>query len=278
MAILFKPDNHQYISTDESDIAWISVTSLLGHFKQAFDAVHQASKSSRNKKSKWYGMSPDDIQKVWKAESTRAIKLGSWYHDQQEKAICNVSSIIEDGRELSVVVPQYDNYGNKIAPDQKVTDGIYPEHLVYLKSAGVCGQSDLVKVIDGAVHICDYKTNKEIKKEGYTNWEGITQKMHFPVSHLDDCNLNLYNLQLSVYLYIILKHNPRLRPGSLTIHHILFEETGADEYGYPVTRLDEKGDPVVKTVVPYAVPYLRDEVISIMHWLHENKEKLNKKR
>ena len=29
--------------------------------------------------------------------------------------------------------------------------------MVYLKSAGICGQSDLVEVINGVVHITDYK-------------------------------------------------------------------------------------------------------------------------
>ena len=51
------------------------------------------------------------------------------------------------------------------------------------------------------------KTNKEIKEKGFTNWEGITSKMYKPVSHLDDCNLKHYNLQLSLYAYIIKKHN-----------------------------------------------------------------------
>ena len=35
--------------------------------------------------------------------------------------------------------------------------------------------------------------------------------MYKPVNHLDDCNLNHYNLQLSIYAYIIKKHNPKLK-------------------------------------------------------------------
>ena len=66
--------------------------------------------------------------------------------------------------------------------------------------------------------------NKEIKTESFRNWEGISQKMLAPVSHLDDCNYNHYNLQLSIYMYIILKHNPTFKPGKLILHHIQFEE------------------------------------------------------
>ena len=53
--------------------------------------------------------------------------------------------------------------------------------MVYLKSAGICGQSDLVEVVNGKVSIIDYKTNKEIKMQSYVDWEGISQKMQFPV-------------------------------------------------------------------------------------------------
>ena len=49
-------------------------------------------------------------------------------------------------------------------------------------------------------------------------------------------------LQLSIYMYIILKHNPKLRPGSMFIyHHVQFEEEGKDDYGYPITKYTDKG-------------------------------------
>jgi primase-polymerase (primpol)-like protein len=149
--------------------------------------------------------------------------------------------------------------------------------MVYLKSVGICGQSDLVEVVNGVVNIIDYKTNKEIKMESYVDWEGKSDKLMEPVSTLDDCNYNHYALQLSVYMYIILKHNPRLRPGKMYIHHVTFEEESKDEYGYPVTKYDSNGDPVVKEVIPIAIPYLQEEVIAIMHYLHDNKHKVKKK-
>ena len=147
---------------------------------------------------------------------------------------------------------------------------MYPEHMVYLKSTGICGQSDLVEVVNGKVNIIDYKTNKEIKTEGFTNWEGITEKMLDPISHLDDCNFNHYALQLSIYMYIILKHNPKLKPGRIFIHHITFEQEGEDKYGYPIAAKDSDGNPIVKDVIPMAVPYLVDEVISILHYIKDH--------
>ncbi len=141
---------------------------------------------------------------------------------------------------------------------------MYPEHMVYLKSAGICGQSDLVEVVNDKINIIDYKTNKEIKTESYKDWDGISDKLLDPVSHLDDCNFNHYSLQLSIYMYIMLKHNPRLKPGKMFIHHVIFELDGEDEFGYPHTKYDDQGDPVIKQVIPMEIPYLKEEVIAIL--------------
>ena len=135
---------------------------------------------------------------------------------------------------------------------------------------GLCGQSDLVEVVNGKVNITDYKTNKEIKTASFVNWEGISQKMEPPVAHLDDCNFNHYALQLSLYMYIILKHNPKLKPGTLTLHHIIFEEAGRDKFDNPITALDTNGDPIVLDVVQYDVPYLKAEIVELIKWKTNN--------
>jgi ATP-dependent exoDNAse (exonuclease V) beta subunit len=249
MSILrFTPQDHSYTSINpEENIKWISVTSFISNFKQPFDADKIALKTSKSKKSKWYGMTPEEIKEAWANEALRATTLGTWYHNCRESDICSLETIERHGNTVPIFKP-IEIDGTKFSPNQKLTDGVYPEHMVYLKSAGLCGQSDLVEVINGEVHITDYKTNKEIKTEGFTNWEGVTTKMNSPVAHLDDCNVNHYALQLSLYMYIILKHNPRLKPGVLTIHHILFEEVGKDKFGNPITALDTNGDPIVKDI------------------------------
>ena len=275
MSILkFTAHNHKYTSAD--DINWLSVTSLISNFKQPFDAETIASKVDKSKKSKWYGMTPTEIKEAWKSEAKRATDLGTWYHNQRENDICGLDNMERHGTTVPIFKP-IEVEGVKHSPNQKLINGVYPEHMVYLKSAAICGQSDLVEVIDGKVHITDYKTNKEIKVEGFTNWEGISQKMSSPVAHLDDCHLNHYALQLSMYLFIILKHNPRLSPGILTIHHILFEEAGRDRFDNPISALDTYGNPIVTDVVQYDLPYLKKEAIDLIHWLEDNKHALKAK-
>lgn len=277
MSIVFNAEDHSYKSIDDSEnINWISVTSLISTFKKPFDAEAVAAKVCKKTKSKWYGLEPSEILELWKKEANRATTLGTFYHNQREADLCALSSINREGVNIPVYTPiEKDNV--KMAPNQKLTDGVYPEHMVYLKSIGICGQSDLVEVVNGRVHIIDYKTNKEIKTESFKNWEGVSDKLLAPVNNLDDCNYNHYALQLSIYMYIILKHNPKLSAGDIYIHHVTFEEEGTDKYGYPITKYSANGDPVVKEVIPMKMPYLKDEVISIINWLHDNRDKIKKK-
>ena len=271
MAVIFKEEGHVYESRDEEKIDWTSVTSFISKFKPKFDAKAQAKKSATNKHSKWYGMTEKEILAAWDAETERAINLGNWYHNQRESDILDFSTIQRDGVELPIIKPIVKDNGVKIAPEQRLTDGVYPEHFVYLKSLGLCGQADLVEIVNGEINITDYKTNKEIKESGFTNWEGITSKMYNPVNHLDDCNLNHYNLQLSIYAYIIKKHNPKLKIGKLVIQHVKFKQVGTDKNGYPINEHID-GEPVIEEIKMYNLPYLKDEVNSLIMWFKDNQK------
>tara|TARA_R100001463_G_scaffold91025_4_gene145747 strand:+ start:5138 stop:5950 length:813 start_codon:yes stop_codon:yes gene_type:complete len=267
MAIKFIEDGHVYESIDNDNIDWLSVTSFISKFKPKFDPKSQAKKSAKNKRSKWYGMTEKEILDAWDNETKRAIKLGNFYHNQRENDILDFKTIEREGKEIPIIRPLVDeNTGVKIAPEQRLSDGLYPEHLVYLKSAKLCGQADLVEIVNNTINITDYKTNKEIKEKGFTNWEGITSKMFNPVGHLDDCNLNHYNLQLSIYAYIIRKHNPKLKIGKLTVQHVKFKQIGEDKYGYPINE-HINGEPILEEIKMYELPYLKQEVISIINWL-----------
>jgi hypothetical protein len=270
MSVKFTAASHCYESVVQDDINWISVTTFLGAFKADFNAMQMAKKSSMNKKSKWYGMSVENILLAWNTETKRSIDLGTWYHEQQERRITELASVERNGSTLKVISPIYEN-GIKYAPEQKLAEAVYPEHFVYLKSAGICGQADVVEVVDGMVNIVDYKTCKEMKLEGFKSWDGVSKKLLRPLQHLDDCNYNHYALQLSMYLYVILKHNPQYKPGKLTLHHVLFEEASRDQFDHPIYKTDERGSFIVKEVVTYELPFLKQECINTINWLKDSK-------
>lgn len=274
MSVKFYADDHKYISIDERDpIDWISVTRLIHFFKEPFDTVKMADACSKGKNPKYNKMKPEDIIALWASENKRAVNLGSWYHDQREKDLLACNTITREGRELQIVNPLMDGMV-KLAPDQQLVEGIYPEHLVYLKSVGICGQADRIEIVNDRIDVYDYKTNKEIKMESFVGKNGKSKKLLGPLSHLDECNYNEYALQLSTYMYIIQKHNFNLNPGKIQLDHVEFEIDHLDKNGYPVVSHDAKGDPMVKKVIPYELPYMKKEVIAMFKYVQENKEKI----
>lgn len=265
--IKFEERTHSYTNVNDSDkTEWTSVTSFTSKFKNKFDAESQAVKSSQNKKSKWYGLTPEEIKLIWEAEGKRSTDLGTWYHNQREQDLLSHHTFVKRGFQCSIKKPMFDgNY--KIAPEQKLeNNSIYPEHFVYLKSAGLCGQSDIVEVINNKLYISDFKTNKTLEKTSFVDWEGKHKMMLKPIHHLQDCHLNHYSLQLSFYAYIILKHNPQLQFGGLTIHHIKFEEESLDKYGYPIYKKDIDSNFIVKSIEDIELPYLKQECVNLINY------------
>lgn len=269
MTLKFQEDGHKYFSEDGFD--WISVTKLISQFKEPFDAPAVAERCAKGKNPKYKGKTVEEILKIWDDERDRASNLGSWYHNQREADTLACNTITRDGIELPIISPTMDGK-LKVAPKQKLEPGIYPELLVYLKSASVCGQADRIEIVGDRVDVYDFKTNKEIKVRGYEFWDGSRKKMLGPLRHLDDCELNHYALQLSVYMFIILKHNYNLEPGTLEIHHIEFEKESEDENGFPIYALNPLGEPIIKSVHPIKLPYLKREVLLMLNWLKEHKE------
>ena len=274
MSVKFYADDHKYISVDERDpIDWISVTRLIHFFKEPFNTAAMAEACSKGKNPKYNKMKPQDIINLWNSENKRAVNLGSWYHDQRERDLLACNTITRQGRELTIVNPLMDGMV-KLAPDQQLVEGIYPEHLVYLKSVGICGQADRIEIVNDSIDVYDYKTNKEIKMQGFVGKNGKAKKMLGPLSHLDECNYNEYALQLSTYMYIIQKHNFNLSPGKIQLDHVEFEIERMDDNGYPIVAHDAKGDPMVKKVTPYDLPYMKKEVIAMFKYVQENREKI----
>jgi len=271
--IRFDESSHTYVSVDPSkEVRWTSVTSLVSLFKNPFDSVAKSHQVSKNPKSKWFGIDPERIQQIWKGETTRSTEAGKWYHSKRENELISQDFVEVDNIRYNVVKPNHQDL-YKLAPIQKLENNtIYPEYMVYSFTDTICGQSDKVEVSNNRVNITDYKTIKTLRTESFVNWEGLSQRMLKPIDHLDDCHLVHYTLQLSMYLYMILKHNPQFKPGVLTIEHIKFKLDSMDEFGFPIYYMDNNNEFVVEEIKNYKVPYLKEEVMAILREFKNNKE------
>lgn len=245
----FRDLDHRYEEIGNPGQQWTGVTTLISKFKSKFDN-NIAYKNSADITSKWYGIDPLEIQRIWKAEADRSTTLGSWYHHKMEMS--EITGI--------QCCPMIDEW--KYAGDQKLIEGIHPEYLLYHPEYKVCGQADRLEVVGNILNCRDYKSNKKIETEGFRG-----KKMLSPLDHLDECHFNTYALQLSMYTYIGLHHNKHLKPGTLEIYHVVFENSGQDKWGYPITAVDKEGDYIVKEVKVIPVPYLEKECEAILNSL-----------
>jgi hypothetical protein len=265
--LTFNEKNHCYSG---KGIDWTGVTTFISQFKEPFDAVRISEMVSKKKTSPWYGLSPEEIREHWKRKSDTSLETGSWFHSMKETEAYMKGSGLVRGRMIPVIPTELMD-GIKMAPPQALKEGIYPEHLVYMESAALCGQGDIVTVCNGFVDVDDYKTSKVIEKKGWANFEGITKKMLKPIDNLDDCNFIHYALQLSLYMYMVLRHNPKLKPGKLVIHHVVFDEGEEGKFKERNIKLDKDGNPVVLRIDSIEVPYLKSHVQAMINFRKENK-------
>lgn len=217
--VKFIESSHEYIDVTDGS-KWQGVTSWIHSFQKPKDWDKIAERYAKKHK-----MKKEEVQAMWKAENDKAIIRGHKYHALREKELIELESLNGLPIHCSSFCEGEHNEIFKIAPNQKLAPGVYPELFVALKSKKICGQADYVEITeDGFIKIKDFKTNKEIKMNGFKDWEGIEECLLQPFGKLPDSNFWHYAIQLNTYMYIIRRNNPFLKLGSMELLHIKFDE------------------------------------------------------
>ena len=184
MKIKFNEAAHTYTHIDTGD-PFISVTTLLGKYKQPFDR-HGHSKRVADRE----GVSQEMVLEMWEEEKNRACKRGTDIH-----------KILEDYIGYGDVK---DNYGWLCKSYDKAVErtidsfkNVLCENLLYDEEVKVAGTADLIYEHKNEFTIGDFKTNKRF---GFSSL--YSERLKDPVSHLHNCEFNLYGLQLSLYAYL----------------------------------------------------------------------------
>jgi hypothetical protein len=239
MALLFSEHDHRYFYQNKPDIKLTSVSTLIGLYHEKFDTERIAKRYAEKN-----GRNVEDVLKEWKANNEESIKRGHGYHSFREE------KFFKDAKKHNLNVLRHEEEsGFKKAFDiEKLSAGIYPELIIDLPEFFVVGTSDYVEIFeDKTFIISDFKTNKELKFEGFPVWNPNTlrkepKKMFAPIQHIHDCEGGHYSLQLSIYAYGLECAGFELREGGLTIEHILFDEDGqaVDSIIYPINYLKKE--------------------------------------
>lgn len=176
--IIFEEKSHQYFDADSGE-EYISVTKFLSKFK-SFDKDYWAEyKAKQNNTTK------EEILRQWDEIALEATTKGKKYHLALE-------NLIKKGE----FDKNYEKFLNSFI-DIGFKGKLISEKLVYHKKTKIAGTSDIIEYFpdEKLINIIDLKTNKKID---YQN--EYKQKM-IHLTHLDDCNYNVYTLQLTLYAY-----------------------------------------------------------------------------
>lgn len=199
---VFYTDSHMY--TYKGEQVETSVTKFISQFETPFDRDKWLPKKAKER-----GITVEELAAEWKHKADVSTNTGTFFHKHMEEGFAgkyywpDFTQLLEDLRD-----EVYNRYlglyemGTKFQQDfQQQLIPVKSEFTVGL-STKIAGQIDQLFYNRNTrkLDIYDWKTNKSIEC-----WSPYRKKLLGPFSHLDDCELNKYSLQLSTYKYLLEK-------------------------------------------------------------------------
>lgn len=170
-----------------------------------------------------------NIRNEWKQKGESSAKRGTAEHLLREQQLKNNKTIflydtyICQGKQYHYI---NDDVINSIQNRNHRYAICFPELLLYSDKLKLAGQTDLL-CLDfelNSIDVYDYKTNNSIEVDNKY------KKMLHPFSSLDDCSLNHYSLQLSLYAFMFKEIFSEYRDFSISLNLIHIKENQLDKY------------------------------------------------
>lgn len=300
--LTFKEENHSY--TDSMGNKYLSTTTMLHRYAPEFDKkywlAYKAKElhiSEKELEKQWSTITKEACE-----EGTRyhngledGIKDSSMFTDavRYMKNSRGEMITVADIPNINEYVKPLDLIDFKEATENKYPDiykvfqyyldrdyKIYSEIGAFLIDYLVSGCIDVLCLREDQFVIGDWKTNRGglkfeagyYKKDKSTKpyqetktWVHKNEFLKTPVAHLENCNGNIYNLQLSQYAFFV-EYILRIPCAGLWLCHI-DRDFVLNQYGMPRRFPDGlyhvKDNPEPKTTF-HKMRYLRDEICAIL--------------
>lgn len=300
--LIFKEDGHKYNDTNGND--YISTTTILHSLAPAFDKKYWLKKkakelgiSEKRLEKQWQDITDEACTRGTKTHNglEDGIKTSSMFKSAVKYMIKDNGEMITiaDLPNINLNVKQLDIKEFIDATENKYPQvydifhyytnagyKIYAEIGAFLMDFLISGTIDVLCIRDDKFVIGDWKTNrgglkfeagyykkdKTQKPNQLTNdWVAKKEFLLPPVNHLPNCNGSIYNLQLSMYAFMV-ESILGIPNAGLWLCHI-DSDFVINEYGMPKRFPDGlyhvKKNPVEKTTV-YKMKYLKEEIIRIL--------------
>ena len=197
LEVCFENKGHVYRVFDQDQqlkYKPISVTTLIHKYQKPFDLEGMSALCAKKE-----GVTQQEIKDRWAKINKTACKHGTKMHSVAER-IFN-GEFVDDSTfspEQQVVFKQIETVVKKMKERPYDYES---EKIVFDPEINVAGTIDLIgksKVNPNEYILVDWKTNKKIRTG---NEYGDT--FLSPINDLEDCELNLYGLQLTMYEHIL---------------------------------------------------------------------------
>ena len=203
--IHFEEESHTY-TIDGAHVVRCSVTKFLHHFTRDFDADAAVAAMKRSRVRPWAqrqleeftrpdgaAMSDEEIKAKWARNGEEQSARGTLMHWHIEMTL--------NGRGVEAPhSPEYEQFlfWRRSFLAERGWRPFRTELSLFHVGLGIAGQADCL-CLDAAGHVVvlDWKRSKRIERE---NRYG---KLLPPLQRLDDCNYELYSIQVNVYRYIL---------------------------------------------------------------------------
>ena len=225
------------------------VTTFIHEYAEEFDAETAARRVAAKT-----GQSVEEIIAEWEYKKNLACTKGSTMHEYVQSLWTGAEWHIQE-------FDDSDEYKKATDKIKKIADKFHEEHphFIHIADELPIGDPDydIASCVDHLfaeswkdpgtgkfetrLIVADYKTNTELS--GY-NKKAYGKKLKPPLQHLDNCALNIYYLQLSIYKYIIEKYTKLKVAATIIVY------------------MSEKNS----TYEIIHTPYLKDEVEKILEW------------
>ena len=250
--VFFNDETHKYYDKNTLN-TYISVTTLINHYCNQFDEEFWSSykaleeilpgdtwsnlreqmlstKTFKESYLEKYNVDPvlfytkkQEIKDSYKKTRDEACEKGTAKHLEKELSFYNKDSFDFSSYGISNLSGQFFCQPDYFELD--VPRGVYPEYLISVDlgdNLRIAGQMDVLVKDNDDFYIIDYKSNKEIKKRSYFDKKKKKNvMMKFPLNDLEDSTWNHYQLQLSLYAYLLECIRPNVNIKALRIVHLL---------------------------------------------------------
>ena len=264
--IQFIEATHQYLTEEKEELK--SVSKFTEQFKEKVNWGEIAKRKAIKLTKEGTITSSEDILAKWNLKGTITRSIGTLLHKDEEEALINTEAPEFYGTKCEKKISEYQGECKYSIPINTLQNNtVYPELMIYDLDYMICGQSDKVIVVNNKINIWDYKTDQEISFQAFSNKWVKPRKLLPPLSHLDDCNGNIYSIKMSLYMYMLWKANKgKFKPGEIVIEHKnLLRDVEMDNI--PIL---ENGKPIITKTEQIRLPYRKSEVQAMLKTVKTN--------